>query len=85
MLHKRLSSDRVRFTELMVICAVTSKCLVKKVFACNILTSLHTKGKPYQIQAQVTSKIMIGVVLMLLNSPEKQIREQALLLAEAVL
>jgi len=55
----------------MVRIAVTSHCKVKRMFACHMLTSLHTKGKPYLIQAQISCKIMIGVVLMLLNDADR--------------
>ena len=66
--------------------AVSSKSKVKQMFACQTLTSFHTKGKlPYQVQVQLSPKIMIGVVLMLLNDSDKHVREQAINLGEAVL
>ena len=85
-LHKKLSGDLKAFAETMVRMAISSKSKVKQLFACQTLTSFHTKGKlPFQVQVQLSPKIMIGVVLMLLNDSDKQVREQAITLAEAVL
>lgn len=84
LLHKKLFADRQKFAELMVVCACTSGCKVKRTFACQVLTTMHQKGKQFQ-QAQLSGRIMVGVVLMLLNEPERAYREHALLLADEVL
>lgn len=64
--------------------AIESSCKVKRMFACQVLTAIHIKGK-FQIHAQLSYKIMIGVILILLNDEDRAIRENGVQLASAVL
>lgn len=84
-LHKKVCHDIKNFAETIIKMAVCSKSSHKQVFAVQVLHSIHVKGKhPFQLGVQLSPKIMIGVILMLLNDPDRNVREHAANFAEAV-
>lgn len=52
----------------MLTIAQTSHCKIKRTFAIQVLISFHQKGThQWQLNTQISYKIMIGAVLVLFN------------------